>query len=172
MQAHEIRGLFTYDSGYLYWKRRPRSDFKNGAGWYNFNNQFAGTCAGAARSDGRREIKIDGKSYKAARVIWAYHYSEWPTKMVDHINGDRSDDRIENLRLATPRQNAQNRSVSAKNSSGFTGISWHAPSDKWWVRITIDGKTKSFGLYEDLAEACLVAINMRKQLFGNFARDA
>jgi hypothetical protein len=92
--------------------------------------------------------------------------------MVDHVNGDKSDDRIENLRLATPRQNAQNRSMRTINSSGFTGVTWHSQRKKWWVRVTVEGKTRSFGLYEDLAEACLVVINMRKQLFGDFARDA
>lgn len=172
MQAFELHGLFTYADGFLYWKQRPRQHFKNNAGWHNFNTQFAGTCAGTVKADGRREIKINNKTYKAARLVWAFHCGEWPSKMVDHINGDRSDDRIENLRLATPRQNAQNRSLKAANSSGFTGVSWHSQHEKWWVRITVDGKTRSFGLYEDLAEACLVVINMRKQLFGDFARDA
>lgn len=172
MQAFELHELFTYDNGFLYWKHRPRSHFKNGAGGHNFNAQFAGKRAGAVKQNGRREIKINGRDYKAARLVWAFHFGEWPSKIVDHINGDYSDDRIENLRLATPRQNAQNRTVKTANSSGFTGVSWHNQNKKWWVRITIDGKTRSFGLYDDLSEACLVVVNMRKQLFGEFARDA
>jgi hypothetical protein len=171
MQASELRSLFTYADGFLYWKPRSRTQFKNGAGWHNFNTQFAGVRAGWV-NNGRREIKIKGKTYKASRVVWAFHYSEWPLGMIDHINGNSLDDRIENLRLATPRQNAQNRSMRTINSSGFTGVTWHSQRKKWWVRVTVEGKTRSFGLYKDLSDACLIACDARKRLFGVFARDA
>jgi hypothetical protein len=174
MNVDYLRECFDYDAGagHLVWRQRPRAHFKNGAGWHNFNNQCAGKIAGARRSNGRVEITLDGRTYKAARVIWAVYYGVSKFGIVDHIDGNPGNDKIENLRLATPAQNSRNRAHTAANSSGVRGVTWHTPSKKWWVRVTLDGRTRSFGLYKSLEQAVEVARVAKQRLFGDFARHA
>jgi len=172
MNSAYLRECFTYDGaiGRLVWRERPTTHFRGGAGWHNFNQQCAGKPAGCKNKYGRNEIKLDGKTYKAARLIWAWHFGRIGERQIDHIDGDPGNDRVENLRPVTAAQNAQNRTMSRRNSSGTMNVTWHKPSNKWWVRITVNGKTRSFGLYENLGTAKCIAAKKRQYLFGEFAR--
>lgn len=172
MDAAYLRECFAYDDvvGQLVWCERPRAHFRGGAGWHNFNRQFAGKPAGHKTEDGRKHVKLNGKSYKAARLIWAWHAGHMGEHQIDHIDGDPGNDRINNLRPVSAKQNAQNRAVACRNSSGVRNVTWHAQSEKWWVRLTVNGKTISFGLYKDLDTAKRIAAEKRHALFGEFAR--
>ena len=174
MNVAYLQECFVCDAaaGKLIWRARPKTHFKNGAGWHNFNRQRAGKTAGVRKADGRVEVKLDGRTFKAARIIWAMHYGATPPDVVDHIDGDPGNDRVENLRAATAAQNAQNRAHISTNSSGVRGVTWHAQSKKWWVRVTLNGRTRSFGLYSSLETAAVVARGAKQQLFGEFARHA
>ena len=169
--AKKLRDLFEIRDGVLFWRERPRSDFRGGAGWHNFNRQFAGQIAGTRTKEGRLNIKINGQDYKRARIVWALHNGCWPTSQIDHKNGDVSDDRIENLRPATAQQNAQNRSHTTNNSSGFMGVTYHKQTGKWWARITLAGKTQSLGLHHTIPDALTVVKEARRRTFGDFARE-
>ena len=160
------------DAGKLIWRERPRAHFKNGAGWHNFNHQRAGKIAGVRKANGRVEVKLDGRTFKAARIIWIMYYGTAAPDIVDHIDGNPGNDSVENLRAATPAQNAQNRAHTSANSSGMSGVTWHAPAKKWWVRVTLSGRTHSFGLYKSLGAAAAAAYAARQKLFGEFARHA
>jgi hypothetical protein len=172
MDKTYLRECFVYDevTGDLVWRERPRAHFRGGAGWHNFNRQFAGRPAGHKDEKGRKQVKLNGRSYKAARLIWAWHDGLMGEHQIDHIDGDPGNDRIDNLRLATAAQNARNRNASCRNSSGVRNVTWHAQSEKWWVRLTISGKTISLGLYKDLDTAKRIAAEKRRALFGDFAR--
>ncbi len=82
-----------------------------------------------------RSIQIKGKSYREHRVIWLYVYGEWPKGCIDHIDGNRSNNRVSNLRDVSYLENQKNRKLNANNSSGMPGVTWNKPSKSWRVSI-------------------------------------
>lgn len=111
----------------------------------------------------------DDKAYKCSRVIYYLYTKEWP-EVVDHINGNRADDRIENLRAATRSQNNKNVKKRKDNTSGHKGVSFKKKIGKYQVLVQVDGKNIYFGVYSDLEEAAEVARKAREELHGEFAR--
>jgi hypothetical protein len=93
------------------------------------------------------------QSCTAHRVAFAHFYGHWPTDKVDHINQNRSDNRIENLRDVSPQENSQNQKLSKRNTSGVTGVTWHNQRKKWMAQITVSLKTHTLGIYEKKADA-------------------
>jgi len=92
--------------------------------------------------------------YRAHRLAWLYVHGSWPNGQIDHINGDKLDNRIDNLRVATASQNKQNmRKARADSRSGLIGASWHSKSGKWRAAIQINGKKKHLGYFETAKEA-------------------
>jgi hypothetical protein len=89
---------------------------------------------------------------------------------VDHINGDKLDNRRENLRLVTAAQNQQNKRPAAHSSSGYKGVCWHQRIRKWHVRITVNGQRLHLGYYEDLETATLLYDAAARHFFGEYAR--
>ena len=91
-------------------------------------------------------VVSDGRRYAVHRVVWAVVYGEWPQHGLDHVNRDTRDNRIENLRLATPSENSRNKSKATNNTSGHNGIDWN--QDKWRVRVgtTFGGRYDSLDL--------------------------
>jgi len=85
---------------------------------------------------------------KIHRLAWMLWYGCWPSGQIDHINGDKSDNRIENLRVVNNRQNKQNIATPKSNTSGFMGVSFHKKSGKWAANIKINGKSKYLGLFD------------------------
>lgn len=78
---------------------------------------------GTVNGQGYKQINYKGKIYLLHRLVWLFANGEWPAKNLDHINGTRSDNRIENLRLATYQDNARNQKLHSRNTSGFSGVS-------------------------------------------------
>jgi HNH endonuclease len=94
--------------------------------------------------------RVHHKHYRIHRLIWVYHFGSIPAEMVvDHINRSRKDDRIENLRLATLKQNARNRRRSRNNTSGHSGVVWRASRRRWVVNIMLNGRKRRIGSYRD-----------------------
>lgn len=105
-----------------------------------------GDIAGGINSNKYIEIRVKGKKYKAHRLAWLYEFGEWPRGQIDHIDGDRSNNRIINLRTVNPRGNSQNREIH--RNGHLVGTNWAAHANKWMARIKIDGKTKYLGYYD------------------------
>lgn len=101
MTPFELRQLVEYDpeTGSLIWKQRD--------GNARLNSKLAGKPAFAQLSDGYLTGRIKGKNYKAHRIAWAVAYGEWPQGQIDHINGDRSDNRLPNLRVVSNSENGK-----------------------------------------------------------------
>ena len=120
-------------------------------------------------SDGYLTVKVGKRTYKAHRVAWLLYYGDWPNGFIDHINLDKTDNRIENLRDCTRQQNNSNVALRIDNKSGVKGVSWKASHDKWCAQISYQGKVIYLGLYENLQEAAEVVRKKREELHGGFA---
>lgn len=150
--------LFEYKDGHLYWKKNANSSVKTG------------DKAGSIRNDGYWRIGINGKAHTAHRTIFLYHHGFLPQN-IDHINGIKTDNRIENLRAATNSQNQCNAKINTKNKSGIKGVCWNKKAKKWVVYLYINGKYKDFGKYFDINVAKFVADTMRHKYHGEFANN-
>ena len=155
----DYKSLLRYEGGDLFWIESPNSLVS------------AGQKAGTLRSDGYIGIFIKGTYYFAHRTIWEMFNGEIPAGLViDHIDGVRWNNRIENLRACTFQQNHFNRGKQSNNKSGFKGVSWHKQKQKWVAQIKIDGRNKFLGFFVDPVKAyekyCEVAI-MR---YGEYAK--
>ncbi|AWC25407.1 putative NHN endonuclease [Aminobacter sp. MSH1] len=145
---------FNAEAGQLIWRARPVEDFATVRGWKNFHTQFAGSVAGCINGEGYRLICVDRKLRGGHRLIWAYINGPIPVGMqVDHINGVRDDNRLENLRLVTNTENQRNSSMPRNNKSGVLGVSWHKGTLKWRAQISLDGRRKYLGSFGTLAAA-------------------
>jgi hypothetical protein len=153
----QLHDMFDYRSGHLYWKRSP-------------NSRIAiGSIAGSV-SNGYATIQINGKKYLAHRLIFMYHHGYCP-EIIDHINNNKADNRISNLRGVDPFQNAQNAKLRKDNTSKAKGVCWHISIGKWCVSVRINNKQKHIGAFDDWELAALVAQEARDKYYGSFARD-
>jgi len=147
-----LQELFDYDpQGFLRWKHTARA-------------KKAGAIAGCVHPDGYRKIGVNGVKYPAHRLVFQWHYGTCP-KSLDHVNRDRDDNRIENLREADPSQSVWNR--DGWSASGHKNIEV-TPSGTYRAKISFHGQLfrKTF---KTLEEAIAYATNQREQLHGDFA---
>lgn len=113
-----------------------------------------GSQAKTINAYGYIRIRIDKEDYVAHRLAWFYVYGKWPENQIDHINGVRTDNRINNLRDVCVRQNQENQRRAQKgNRSGFLGVSWNNKDQKWWSRISVNGKFNYLGSYDKPEDA-------------------
>lgn len=150
--AEQLRELLDYDpeSGRFTWR-------------VALPGQKAGSPAGCLDSYGYVVIRIDGANRKAHRLAWLIAYGEWPDDQIDHINGDRSDNRIANLRSLTNQGNQQNRRTAHRgNSSGLLGVS--PKRGKWRAQIKVDGKKRHLGLFDTPEAAHAAYLEAKRKL--------
>lgn len=114
-------------------------------------------------------VGVDSKSYRAHRLAWFYMTGTWP-KEVDHINGNRNDNRFENLRECTRSQNNANGKRRADNNSGHKGVSWVGRNCRWRAYIVKDGKQTHLGYFKDISNAISSRDEAMRNAFGEFAR--
>ena len=134
------------------------------------DRRFRGKPAGFIHHTGYRVIKIDYKPYFAQRLAWLHFHGECPGDLlIDHINRDKDDNRICNLRKATFRQNTTN--SKARAASGFKGVYLITRSDppRWTATISNkDGKTLHLGVFRDRTEAAVCYERAARQIYGEF----
>lgn len=157
----QIARLLSYDpdTGTLVWKKRPDSDFAAGSRQsqsqcaHNWNARYAGTIAGNITPRGYSQVGLLGRLFKAHRLAWCIYYGDWPSAQIDHINGNKCDNRIANLRDVSQTENCRNTAMSKNNTSGLRGVYWKAAINKWTASICIDGKQRHIGVYTSKDEA-------------------
>ena len=113
----------------------------------------AGQILGTKHSTGYFVIRIENKLYKAHRLAWLYMNGEFPTLKIDHINRDGFDNKWENLRELTQKQNSENRSIAKNNTSGHPGVDWAKKLGKWRARITVNYKGFHIGYFDTKEKA-------------------
>lgn len=147
-----LNQFLSYDphSGELIWKRRPGTH-RPIPQW---NGRYAGKPALNCLSEGYRTGRLPGlaSTFKAHRVIWKMTYGTDP-EFIDHINGDRSDNRLCNLRDVGRYENAQNRPIASNNTSGANGVYWFPLYSKWTAIIACGGKRKNLGYFSSKSDA-------------------
>ena len=121
-----------------------------------FNNKSKKEKAGYVERDGYIRLSIQGKLFPIHRVVWLWHYGYWPENLIDHIDRDKSNNKIENLREATPTCNVRNSKVYKHNTSGVRGV--YKDKTKWGSQIKVSGKKTYLGSYDDFDEAVLARL--------------
>lgn len=156
--VEELRSVFRYDkdSGNLFWIDRPRK-----------SRVLPGSIAGCKKADGYIRVQYLGGMLQAHRVAWAIFYGSWPNGFIDHKNRNRSDNRIENLRLATHAENIRNTTVRSHNKLGLKGV--EQKHDRFAARIVVDGKRIRLGSFATKEEAALAYLEAAKKFHGEFA---
>ncbi len=129
-----------------------------------------GTIAGNMER-GYLRIRLDKVIYYAHRLAWMYVHGEFPQDDTDHINGNRADNRICNLRPATRAQNMQNQIAARGNGkSGYLGVCWNRVNRKWEANIKAEGRPRRIGLFDNPADAHAAYVAAKKQAHPFFAR--
>ena len=154
----ELNKIFDYKNGCLYWKK-PLS-----------NRIKAGQKAGTSDGKGYEQTYFMGKLHKTHRLIFAMHYGYFP-KIIDHVNGIKNDNRIENLRETTQQKNLFNSKIGKNNTSGIKGVSWNKRRKKWRADIYVNGKQKCFGYFDDLKQAEMTICEARIKFHKEFANN-
>lgn len=153
LTAEQLKNTLEYnpDTGVFLWKIRPSKAVK------------AGDIAGCAEKQiGYITIGISKRVYKAHRLAWLYVYGDWPKGLIDHINGDKADNRIANLRDVFADGNSQNvRKPNRRNKSGFMGVIWF--QNKWRASMSVNGKSKWLGDYSTPEEAHQVYLEAKRK---------
>lgn len=132
----------------------------------------AGSVVGSDNGTGYLRVMVDGRRYCLHKLVWLYVHGSFPHDMLDHINMDKSDNRLCNLREASMSENRCNVGVSAANTSGAKGVCWHARIGKWQVTVGI-GKTKQHvGYFSEYDDAVKERDAAARQTHGLFFRSA
>lgn len=129
----------------------------------------SGKRAGYVNPQGYRIIQIQGKNYREHRLVWLFHMGHLPLFDLDHIDRNKENNNINNLRIATKQQNACNKNTQKNNCIGFRGISWYKKTQKYQAQIQVNYKKIHLGLFSDLQDAIQARKNAEQKYFGIFA---
>ncbi len=129
-----------------------------------------GNPARAKNGAGYIKLQVNKKQYTAHRVAWLLSTGAWPNHDIDHINGDREDNRIDNLRDVSRSANAQNR-VKSAGRTGFLGVSLHAQTGRYNAQIWANGRNNSLGLFDRPEDAHAAYLAAKEQLHSGFVKN-
>lgn len=142
MNQQRLHELFDYADGVLLRRRNPgKGNWRTGP-------------AGTKTPEGYIEVRVDGALVLAHRVVWVWHHGAPAPAMLDHINGVRDDNRIENLRAATREMNGKNAYMHSTNTSGIAGVHYEKGPKLWKSRVSINGARVTVYHGKDFFEAC------------------
>jgi len=133
-------------------------------------SDIKGEVAGRLTSKGYIYMKVDRRGYMAHRLVFLHVTGRWPRGQIDHINGDRADNRFDNLREATQSENSQNQRTAKRSnlSSGLLGVTWAPKLKKWVAQIMIEGDQNRLGSFDtpELAHAAYCDAKRRLHPYG------
>lgn len=158
--AHEkLKQLLDYSpqTGELYWK-------------VNRHRAKAGTRAGYPANKGYRRVTICNNEYGEHRVIWYWMTGESPTLEIDHKDGDRANNKWDNLRLATGVQNSANSAFKRKNKTGYRGVGQMRCNSRYYAQLCVDGRQQILGYFDTAEEAYAKYCAEAERLRGEYYR--
>lgn len=154
MEHSDVLELLSYCkiSGEFKWKKKRRG-------------VKTGIALGTDNGFGYKRITVLGRSYYAHRLAWFYCYGEWPAGEIDHIDGNKANNTIANLRDVSAQGNAQNKLKAQKNNaSSLLGVSWHKKASKWQAHICVYKTRKYLGLFDSVEEAHAAYLNEKRKV--------
>ena len=163
MMCEEVLDLvdewLTYlpKEGEFVWRKKPNRRIR------------IGSYAGSLREDGYVNVRLEGTSYMVHRLVFLKEHRRWPTEILDHIDTDRRNNRIDNLRECDHGQNLCNRGAQVNNTSGYKGVARCSRNTGWVSRIHVHGKTTYLGTFNTRKEASRAYMEAAKQYHGDFA---
>ena len=141
--AERVREVLDYDPETGIFTRKVRLAHRH----------QVGDVAGQKHTKGYVLIGVDSELYYAHRLAWLHYYGYWPIDQIDHINRDKADNRISNLRDVTNAENHRNRSANSNNKSGHLGVYWVKRTGRWEAAITVNWVKIPLGQYDQLEDA-------------------
>lgn len=148
LRPEEAKSIWSYDSetGLISWRERPVEAFSSENHWKRFCEKSEGKICGTITKRGYVVVSYNGYQYYAHRIAWVVCYGEWPLEYIDHVDRDKLNNRIDNLRVVDPKKNSRNVSMSSRNSSGIVGVSYDESTEVWRARWSnLDGTRGYFG---------------------------
>ena len=136
-----LHQYLEYREGKIFWKVRPSKSV------------YAGDEVGTARRDGYRTMTIGKRALRVHHAIWLMFKDVWPVSKIDHVNGNSRDDRIENLRDVSQKENSRNQAMHSRNTSGHTGVYWNKRDRYWQASIRVEGKNVHLGRFFEKEKA-------------------
>lgn len=127
-----------------------------------------GSIAGTITPDGYVSISVNGRIYRAHRLAWLYCFREWPKDVIDHVNGNRSDNTLDNLREATKVQNSYNIKAHKDSGTGVKGVYYNKANQNYRAQIRYSGRTISLGSFKTLEEAAEAYNKKALEIHGEF----
>lgn len=155
LAIEKLNSIVSYEkeTGFLFWKKHKNQSSKEGS------------VAGSVDCEGYVTVRTAWGAFKAHRIAWAIHFNEWPKSFIDHINGNKSDNRIENLRIASHSQNCQNKRKALPSSkSGLIGAMFDNTTGRYRSRIWVGKKRISLGSFKTAEEAHAAYIEAKREL--------
>lgn len=152
-----VNEYLTYDSGtgkLHQRKKRPRIQ--------------VGSLAGCVRPKGYRYIELEGRKYPAHHIVWLLETGKTPTKSLDHIDGNKDNNHISNLREVTNKQNTENRGKQRNNTTGYKGVTYNKRLNKYIAQIQHNSKQMHIGVYPTAHEAHLAYESKAQELFTHY----
>ena len=156
--ADELRSILHYDPLTGVFTHRKSA-----------GGRMAGSVAGSLDVDGYIKIGVLKRLYRAHRLAWLYVYGTWPKHDIDHINRNRSDNRICNLRDVTHQQNMCNAGDFSTNTSGRKGVYWDKRDSRWRARFLLGDKYLSLGRFKTFDEAVAARVAAEKLYWAELA---
>lgn len=129
-----------------------------------FTKQHPGPV-GRISTKGYRQIQVNGVRAMAHRLAWLYVHGEWPDGQIDHINQDKDDNRIANLRVVSNKQNAENITMFSSNTSGRRGVRWHPKTGRWVAEIKHHKRNQHLGTFGTIVDAVAARMRAERELF-------
>jgi hypothetical protein len=161
LDVETLRSLVAYNPETGVFTRLVKRDFNP--------KSVLGKPLGTAYSNGYLGFRVLTRRYLSHRLAWFYVHGEWPQSDMDHVNGDRTDNRLCNLRLATKSQNMANTETQVNNTSGHRGVIFDKVNKKWMAYMQQHGKFINLGRFVVKEEAIAVRAQAFASAFGKFA---